>query len=144
MEHLERCVYDGIWTMDGNKQILQSVDEWNLWLAPSEKNVSMHQVTYTMRDALYVSSVLITFFKHCKSVGMANLVQMVNVLPLIQTNKNAASFNPCLSDLLFWLVNFSAIDSRPVHSGRSITHCVLWLAVPVNHRSLAPVAWLRS
>ena len=95
-----------------NKQILQSVDEWNLWLAPSEKNVSMHHVTYTMRDALYISSVLITFFKHCKSVGMANLAQMVNVLPLIQTNKNAA-----IATAIFYpFVLFGQMQTTVLHS----------------------------
>lgn len=70
--------------------VLQAVDEWNLWLPPREKNVSMHHVTYTMRDALYAASVLMTFFKHGETVGMANLAQLVNVLPLIETNTDHA------------------------------------------------------
>ncbi len=75
-------------------QVLQAVDEWNLWLPPREKNVSMHRVTYTMRDALYVSSALITFMKHGSTVGMANLAQLVNVLPLIQTDAAGAIATP--------------------------------------------------
>ncbi len=71
-------------------QIQQAIDEWNLWLPPREKNVSMHRVTYTMRDALYASSVLMSFYKQCKLVGMANIAQLVNVLPLIETNENGA------------------------------------------------------
>jgi alpha-N-arabinofuranosidase len=74
----------------GEKQILQAVDEWNLWLPPKEKNASMHRVTYTMRDSLYAASVLMTFFKHCQTVGMANFAQLVNVLPLIGTNNDSA------------------------------------------------------
>lgn len=74
----------------GGKTILQAVDEWNLWLPPREENVSMHHVTYTMRDSLYAASVLLTFFKHSHTVGMANLAQLVNVLPLIETNAGIA------------------------------------------------------
>ena len=73
-----------------NQNIMQAIDEWNLWLPPREKNVSMHRVTYTMRDALYAASTLMTFFKHCPTVGMANLAQLVNVLPLIETNDETA------------------------------------------------------
>ena len=72
------------------RTILQSVDEWNLWLPPREENVSMHRVTYTVRDSLYAASVLMTYFKHSKAVGMANLAQLVNVLPLIETNAETA------------------------------------------------------
>ncbi len=72
------------------KPILQAVDEWNLWLPPVENDVSMHAVTYTMRDALYATSALATFARHNHTIGMANLAQMVNVLPLIQTNESTA------------------------------------------------------
>lgn len=72
------------------RTILQAVDEWNLWLPPREENVSMHRVTYTMRDSLYAASVLMTFFKRSQTVGMANLAQLVNVLPLIETNTETA------------------------------------------------------
>lgn len=74
----------------GHPQVLQAVDEWNLWLPPRQKNVSMHRVTYTMRDALYAAAVLMTFYKHGDTVGMANLAQLVNVLPLIETNADTA------------------------------------------------------
>lgn len=72
------------------RKILQAVDEWNLWLLPLDKKTSMHNVTYTLRDALYTASTLITFYKHSRSVGMANLAQLVNVLPLIKTKENKA------------------------------------------------------
>ncbi len=74
----------------GANEVLQAIDEWNLWLPPREKNVSMHHVTYTMRDALYAAAVLMTFYKHGDTVGMANLAQLVNVLPLIETNAESA------------------------------------------------------
>lgn len=90
IEQIIRRVETQINTHAGEKNILQAVDEWNLWLPPREKNVSMHQVTYTMRDALYATSVLMVFFRHCCTVGMANLAQLVNVLPLIETDSSSA------------------------------------------------------
>ncbi len=92
------------------KNILQAVDEWNLWLPPREKNVSMHNVTYTMSDALYAASTLIAFYRHCHTVGMANLAQLVNVLPLIQTDSNAA-----IATAMFYpFVLFSQMQSTVV------------------------------
>ncbi len=92
------------------KNILQAVDEWNLWLPPREKNVSMHNVTYTMRDALYAASTLIAFYRRCQTVGMANLAQLVNVLPLIQTDANSA-----IATAMFYpFVLFSQMQSNVV------------------------------
>ena len=71
-------------------KVLQSIDEWNVWLPPGEKAGSMHQVTYTMRDSLYVAGIINVLFRHCNTVGIANLAQLVNVLPLIQTDSQKA------------------------------------------------------
>jgi len=90
MEGIIRRVESQITQSELSRPVLQAVDEWNLWFPPREKNVSMHNVTYTMRDALYVASVLSSFFKQSRTVGMANLAQLVNVLPLIQTNAQSA------------------------------------------------------
>lgn len=73
-----------------NKNVMQALDEWNVWLPPLAGESSMHQVTYTMRDALYVASTLAVFFRHNRTMGMANLAQLVNVLPLIKTNADTA------------------------------------------------------
>lgn len=94
----------------GGKTILQAVDEWNLWLPPREKNVSMHSVTYTQRDSLYIASTLIMFFKHFQTVGMANLAQLVNVLPLIYTDKTMAT----ATALFYPFVLFNQMHNRLV------------------------------
>lgn len=100
-------------TANGAVNVKQAVDEWNLWLPPREKNVSMHHVTYTMRDALYAASVLMTFFKHGDTVGMANLAQLVNVLPLIETNAETA----IATSMFFPFVLFRQMQHNllPVH-----------------------------
>lgn len=71
-----------------NKTILQALDEWNVWLPPPSGSTSMHHVRYTMRDALYVASVLAVFYRNNHTMGMANLAQLVNVLPLIKTSSD--------------------------------------------------------
>jgi len=90
MDNIIKRVEAQIREFSPNKHILQAIDEWNIWLPPSEKSISMHHVTYTMRDALYVASVLAVFYRNCNTAGMGNLAQMVNVLPLIETNQTAA------------------------------------------------------
>ena len=73
-----------------NKPIKQALDEWNLWLTPPENAKSMHGVVYTMRDALYGAGMLNVFHRQCSSLGMTNLAQLVNVLPLIVTTSEIA------------------------------------------------------
>ncbi len=75
---------------DYKGKIYQALDEWNVWLPPKKGEISMHHVTYTMRDALYVASTLAVLFRNNDKVRIANLAQLVNVLPLIQTNDNTA------------------------------------------------------
>lgn len=70
--------------------ITESIDEWNVWLPPLPNATSMHQVTYTLRDALYVAGILNVMWRNCQYVGIANLAQLVNVLPLIKTNEGTA------------------------------------------------------
>ena len=79
-----------IQTCTPDRKIGVAFDEWNLWLAPAEDAQSMHDIAYSQRDALYVAGMLHVFQRQCKLVSMANLAQMVNVLPLIQTNENKA------------------------------------------------------
>lgn len=74
----------------GKGRITQCIDEWNLWLPPEKSAKSMHQVTYRMRDALYVAGIINTLFRNYDQVDIANLAQLVNVLPLIKTNEHTA------------------------------------------------------
>lgn len=70
--------------------ITQSIDEWNVWLPPRPDATSMHQVTYTLRDALYVAGIINVMWRNCQQVGIATLAQLVNVLPLVKTNETTA------------------------------------------------------
>lgn len=69
-------------------------DEWNLWLTPPPEAGSMHQVQYTMRDALYCAGMLNVFLRQSQVLSMANLAQLVNVLPLVVTDSARAYATP--------------------------------------------------
>ena len=77
-----------------DKKIGIAFDEWNLWLPPGDEAESMHQVKYCLRDALYTASMLNVFVRQCQPLQMANLAQLVNVLPLIVTNDTQAFATP--------------------------------------------------
>jgi alpha-N-arabinofuranosidase len=73
-----------------SRAIHVALDEWNLWLPPPPGAGSMHQVVYTLRDALYVAGMLNVFHRQCRALAIANLAQLVNVLPLIVTDQRRA------------------------------------------------------
>ena len=71
-----------------------ALDEWNVWPASPKGAASMHDVHYTMRDALYTAGMLNAFQRQSKVLTLANLAQMVNVLPLIVTNERQSYATP--------------------------------------------------
>jgi alpha-N-arabinofuranosidase len=61
-------------------------DEWNVWFR-DRRSGSGHEGRYTLADALAVATYLNIFVRHCDTVGLANLAQMVNVIAPILTNE---------------------------------------------------------
>ena len=84
------------------RQIGIAFDEWNLWLPPETGASSMHQIGYTQRDALYAAGMLNVFQRHCNILSMANLAQLVNVLPLIVTTPDTAYATPLYYPFLLY------------------------------------------
>ncbi len=84
------------------KGIKIALDEWNLWLAPPEDAETMHRLRYTLRDALYVAGMLNVFHRQCRMLQIANLAQLVNVLPLIVTNETQAYATPIYYPFLMY------------------------------------------
>ncbi len=62
-------------------------DEWNVWFRMREAETRLEE-QYTLADALAVASYLNTFIRHCNTVKIANLAQLVNVIAPIFTNKD--------------------------------------------------------
>lgn len=61
-------------------------DEWNVWFRRREAESRLEEI-YTLSDALAVSSYLNAFIRHCNTVKIANLAQLVNVIAPIFTNE---------------------------------------------------------
>lgn len=67
-----------------------AVDEWNAWYkaTPDPRDASFNRLeeTYDLADALVVAMHFNAFFRHARTVRMANLAQLVNVIaPMIAT-----------------------------------------------------------
>ena len=79
-----------------------ALDEWNVWLPAPEDAASMHKVAYTLRDSLYTAGMLNVFQRQCDGLKIANLAQLVNVLPLIVTNEKSVYATPLYYPFLLY------------------------------------------
>ncbi len=66
--------------------IYVAYDEWNVWFRARGHETGLEE-QYTLADALAVAAYLNSFVRHCDTVKMANLAQLVNVIAPIFTNK---------------------------------------------------------
>jgi alpha-N-arabinofuranosidase len=98
------------------RRIGVALDEWNLWLAPPEGAATMHRVVYTLRDALYAAGVLNAFHRCAGEIAIANLAQLVNVLPAIVTEDRAAYPTPIYFPFLLYR-EMESIALRPKVDG---------------------------
>jgi alpha-N-arabinofuranosidase len=64
-------------------------DEWNVWYRTRshEDRVGGVEERYNLSDALAVATYLNGFIRHCRSVRLANLAQLVNAIAPIFTSK---------------------------------------------------------
>ncbi|HEV2488953.1 MAG TPA: alpha-L-arabinofuranosidase C-terminal domain-containing protein [Candidatus Acidoferrales bacterium] len=65
-----------------------AVDEWNIWFRSwfHRGNNHMLEEIYNLRDALWVASGLNTFQRMCRTVKLADMAQLVNVIAPIMSN----------------------------------------------------------
>ncbi len=66
--------------------IYVAYDEWNVWFRERDGSAGLEE-RYTLADALAVATYLNIFIRHCRTVKIANLAQLVNVIAPIFTNK---------------------------------------------------------
>lgn len=64
-------------------EIKIAVDEWNVWYRARDTTL---EEKYDLTDALAVAAFLNILRRNCKTIGMANLAQMVNVIAPIFTS----------------------------------------------------------
>jgi alpha-N-arabinofuranosidase len=61
-------------------------DEWNVWFRERDAESRLEE-KYTLADVLAVATYLNSFVRHCNTVKIANIAQMVNVIAPIFTHK---------------------------------------------------------
>ncbi len=75
-----------------NRPIGIALDEYNVKLPPPANAESMHDLTYTLRDGLYVAGMLNTFHRQCNMLKIANIALLVNTLPVIEKPPSQPAF----------------------------------------------------
>jgi alpha-N-arabinofuranosidase len=66
---------------DPKKHVALVVDEWGVWLKPTEGTEQMHLIQQnSLRDGIAAAMNLNIFSRHADRVRMTNIAQMVNVL----------------------------------------------------------------
>jgi len=90
-EHIEKYIRTVKGIIDGasyhshqGRKMNISFDEWNATYSPG-RDKSLHE-RYTLEDALVVAMFLNSFIRHADVIKMANIAQLVNVIPTIYTN----------------------------------------------------------
>jgi alpha-N-arabinofuranosidase len=90
-EHIEKYIRAVRGIIDGavyhsrrNKKMMISFDEWNATYSFGRDH-PLHE-RYTLEDALVVAMFLNSFIRHADVIKMANIAQLVNVIPPIYTS----------------------------------------------------------
>jgi len=68
-----------------------AADEWNIWFRTTntgDQEKKLEEI-YNLQDALWVASVLNMFHRHCNTVTLANMAQLVNVIAPMMTNQTS-------------------------------------------------------
>lgn len=116
------------------RHIQVALDEWNLWLSPPPGAVTMHRLIYTLRDALYVAGMLNAFHRGCQTLTLANLAQLVNVLPAIVTDDTRAYATPLYYPFLMYKqmekVALKAQVRVPTFNGEALGNIQVHQGVP--------------
>jgi alpha-N-arabinofuranosidase len=78
----------------GKRRVGIAFDEWGVW-HPEARSDSDYEAPGTLRDAVAAAGILDVFHRRCRSVSMANLAQVVNVLQcLVQTREQRMWVTP--------------------------------------------------
>ncbi len=73
-------------------KIALALDAYNVKLPPPPTSTSPQDLTYRLRDGLYVAGMLNVFHRQCNSLKIANITHLVNALPMITKPNHGAAF----------------------------------------------------
>jgi alpha-N-arabinofuranosidase len=86
--HICQAMIDNVrYEQNIDHPIYVAYDEWNIWFRERDGKSGLEE-HYTLSDALAVATYLNSFVRHCNTVKIANLAQLVNVIAPIFTNKD--------------------------------------------------------
>ncbi len=85
----ESLIQQARWKAQVNHPIYIAYDEWNQMYEPAQ-NGTEHEYVYALGDALAVAAYLNIFQRYSRSVRMANMAQLVNVIAPIFTSPQGA------------------------------------------------------
>jgi len=73
-----------------------AADEWNIWFRTTDTGDTAKKLEeiYDLQDALWVASALNTFHRHCQTVTLANMAQLVNVIAPIMSSPTGVVLQP--------------------------------------------------
>lgn len=91
--------------------IFIAYDEWNVWFRERTAASGLEE-RYTLGDALAVATYLHAFVRHAGVVKMANLAQLVNVIPPIVTSPNGLFLQTIYHPLRFFGDNLGTSSLR--------------------------------
>jgi alpha-N-arabinofuranosidase len=87
-------------------------DEWNVWYRDRARDSHLEE-RYDLSDALAVASYLNVFVRHCRSVKMANLAQLVNVIAPIFTNADGLFLQTIYHPLVLYAEHLQDVALDP-------------------------------
>jgi alpha-N-arabinofuranosidase len=87
------------WSLPKKKQRIEiSVDEWNIWYRKHDfwhRDIpNPEEEVYNLRDALWVATALNLFQRCAKTVTLATMAQLVNILAPMLTSKTGLVLQP--------------------------------------------------
>lgn len=85
-----------------------ALDEWNVWYRSRDERSGLEE-RYTLSDALAVGTFMNIFVRHCRTLRIANLAQLVNVIAPIVTSPVGMYLQPTYHPLVLCAENVREI-----------------------------------
>lgn len=93
--------------------IYVAYDEWNVWYRARKPETRLEE-RYNLADALAVATYLNVFIRHCRTVRIANLAQMVNVIAPIFTSREGLFLQTIYHPLRLYAENTREVALDPL------------------------------
>jgi alpha-N-arabinofuranosidase len=103
------------------REIGVAYDEWNVWFRERGERSGLEE-RYTLADALAVATFLNIFVRNCRSVKIANLAQLVNVIAPIFTSPQGLFLQTIYHPLRLYADHLQAVALDPTVVCDTVTY----------------------